>query len=802
MSTLTLREDVLGSLGGFDSWWASQATRLAPPPPRLQLARAAAPLAQPFSFIAPASLNLSHSAPEALALGRRLEEQEPLVLPGLGPPQTEDRHSPPPPPPPPPGESAQAVAKVDKSETEASAGGGATDAPGRQLHGTVIADGHLGRGVVRKAAITPPMKPTMAERIHPHHPFHTAEIPLGAVPPTRRPERQPDPTSSSQSGTSRARRPAWDSASGSRSGGPSGLFDPSLRSASMVEEERRNRRRMATAAVSVVELGTQLKRVRARFEQTTGLSAAETAAAINSSRPSIEERSGSPVGTSRQVAAALRKLPPYQKAQLRRLSRLETEVDSLRREPLSGARDVAARRLLQEELRALSSDVMPAGEEWPGFEAALAKAAASARGGASGAAAGRVEGGAEGGAHDLHSSSFASVLRRTEARSLKQAAAPSSTVEMGHRSGPGDVEESPRSPEESAKPSKQTPKEVAESLQSQTKALETRLAQAEATLASVFRKISCGPSCGGECSTTKPNAWGSTQGTDGGGAIGSGCNVRVDASTGSLDNWGQARPSHSLLDLDASDVTPCGAAPPSISAFLKSRAGGAREPRGSTRRVPPRRPNSAYPPSTSAHAQAIGLCSGPAGVEPADEPVGSCDGSRLNSRERGEVLAALSVLDAICHEHDVLERKWIHGGGGEHNSFIAGASCVAALSQDSRQRAAHEVFHAPISDSKRQVDVASPTGASTVVVSAARRGRIAAAPQRTTLPARVERALWHEKSDFEERIRATGVKDPWRLIERLADDLLHETIDAVASELGSAADSAVETLCREEFGDC
>jgi hypothetical protein len=64
----------------------------------------------------------------------------------------------------------------------------------------------------------------------------------------------------------------------------------------------------------------------------------------------------------------------------------------------------------------------------------------------------------------------------------------------------------------------------------------------------------------------------------------------------------------------------------------------------------------------------------------------------------------------------------------------------------------------------------------------------------------VERNLWQDKLDFERRVRAGGVKEPWRLIERLAEDLIQEAIDQAAADLAAAADDTVETLCKEEFG--
>jgi hypothetical protein len=39
----------------------------------------------------------------------------------------------------------------------------------------------------------------------------------------------------------------------------------------------------------------------------------------------------------------------------------------------------------------------------------------------------------------------------------------------------------------------------------------------------------------------------------------------------------------------------------------------------------------------------------------------------------------------------------------------------------------------------------------------------------------------------------------WKLIDRLGDDLIEETLNEVAADLNSACDHAVDHLCQQEF---
>ena len=41
--------------------------------------------------------------------------------------------------------------------------------------------------------------------------------------------------------------------------------------------------------------------------------------------------------------------------------------------------------------------------------------------------------------------------------------------------------------------------------------------------------------------------------------------------------------------------------------------------------------------------------------------------------------------------------------------------------------------------------------------------------------------------------------DRWKLIDRLGDDLIEETLNEVAADLNSACDHAVDHLCQQEF---
>lgn len=795
---ITMQEDLLGSISGFDGWWEAQ-RRAASSPLRLALdLRPTTARREAFEFLAGTALSLSSTAPEAAAQGRRVV-REPLILPGAGATVAAPR--------PPLEPERLPVSAVSTTATEpappaaapAAAAAGAPASPPRQLHGTAAADAHLGRGAVRKAAVERPMKPTMAERMHPHHPlFHDAR--LSGRPSSSRPiERGAAPASPA----ARGRRPAWDDGSGgSREPGRSagllsggtGLFDARLRPAALAEEERRRRRRAAAAAVPVAELAAQLRRVRETLEHSSGISAAAQAPAFDGGR------SG---GLSSDTSALLSRLQPYQKAQLRRLSRLDAEVDALRREPLSGSRDAAARRLLQQELQALSADVMPAGGEWPGLEKSLARAAEAAEwaaarvesatdgavGGAAGmegsrcavATGGKAENGSmrAGRACDVFSHSFPSVLSRVEARSRGADAHDAGSGEEGAGGG-------------GATPShaEMTHAQLAASLRAHTAALEVRLAQAEGTLARAF----------GAAAPTPQAAVGVSGGDSTGGK--GGC-------------LGHEWARDSSLDLDSAHP-PWSPTPASVSAFL---TGEAHAPSAAPHIPPAHAASRLQPPCGPS------VSSAPPGPPPAERS----GATGLSQRERGEVLAALSVLDAICSEHDALHHKWVSGSGGDKTSFSSGASCVAALTQESRAQAAGLAYSAALqggaAGSLPVVGLGGPRaapGAETGGVDGGcsrhpfpypspgqrqnhtqnkSEGEWALAPPRhVALPPRVERSLWRDKAEFERRVRAGGVKEPWRLIERLASDLIEEAIDQTAAELAATADETVDTLCREEFG--
>jgi hypothetical protein len=573
-----------------------------------------------------------------------------------------------------------------------------------------------------------------------------------------------------------------------------GLFDARLRPTALAEEERRRRRRAAAAAVPLAELAAQLRRVRAALEHSTGIAADPLACGRGG---------GSSLGPSIGQDILLSRLQPYQKAQLRRLSRLEAEVEALRREP--GSREAAARRLLQQELQALSADVMPAGGEWPGFEQSLARAAEAsersaieravaergvaergvaeravapveerltdeAAGGVVEASGSKAEGGGRhaGRASDVCSHSFPSVLSRVEARcgggagSGGQGAASGVDVAGGGAACSGACDRRVACDSSGSSDAEMTHEQLAASLRAQTAALEARLAQAEGTLALAF-------------GAATPQADGDSK----------------DGTCGIGGSGRQGLAADSSLNLDAGHP-PWSPPPASVSAFL---SGAAHAPCAAphaapSRSFPPFRHNTT-PPAPPAAGQ--GRC------------VPGATG--LSQRERGEVLAALSVLDAICSEHDALHTKWVSGGhmgsGGQVQSFSSGASCVAALTQQSRAQAASLVHSA--------AEQGGAAGNLAVVGTAGRahaapdggvrlRGWASATPRHITLAPRVERSLWRDQADFERRVRAGGVKEPWRLIERLASDLLEEAIDQTAAELVAAADETVETLCREEFG--
>jgi len=881
-TALTLHEDVLSSLSGFDSWWESQ-RRAAAAAPRLALdLQPRAAQREAFQFVAGAHLSLSSTAPEVNAQGRRAVV-DPFILEGAGAP------APPPrpalePEPAAPGREAAPLPQADAPAPTA-----------RQLHGSLAADAHLGHGAVRAAALERPMVPTMTQRMHPHHPFYTDPSPQ-----PRAAARAADRAASAPAtARGRGRRPAWDDGGGGgsggsggsggrggrrggRVGGSSGLFDPELRTGALIDEERRQKRRAAAAAVSLSELSVQLQRVRARLEQTTGIAEASVDASSGAA-------GGSGSGGGGGVSGVISRLQPYQKAQLRRLSRLETEIESLHREPLSGGRDVTARRLLQEELKALSADVMPTGSVWPRLESALQRAAAAAGGAAAAreaaandavgeeeahghgrdgdsgvsdaashsagmsateAAAGTGAapgpgGGVGGGSAAVFSQSFPSVLSRVEA-GARQAEAAQAAAEAAHEA-------------------------LAASLKQKTREIEARLKQTEEALARAFRT---GPGSLSSSAAAQNSSRGGRSGGGGGGrdgfsrggglSDGGGGGSGGGGGRGETKEWHRHRtPPDSPLDLE-SPVPPS-----SVSDFLRA-AGEERADTGggysrgrdweaTTARAPsvaPRGANAAGsrgPASLAASRSASlrpshgpssedALGGGPPSRHDAQyEPNtggGSYRGQGLSGRERGEVLAALSMLDAIGGEHDAMYAKWVAGGGRQDATFSEGRSCVGALTQESRQLAAARIF--------RTADVLAGPGSTsaglhggslqhpTVYPSQfpsqqpsqypskfsskgtsqrpaqqtfqqtsqrpAQRAAFSPTPRTVRLPAQMEAAIFADRIEFERRLGASGVAEPWRLVESVARDLVEEAVDDTARELVSAADATLDVLCREEFG--
>jgi len=251
---MAIRQDLLGSIAGFDGWWEAQRRAAAPAAPASH-ASGSADRHEPFSLLLPTThLKLSATAAEAPVRDARVPVR-PLVFSGAGPAQPPPAAAPPPPPP----------APLRPAASEAAAAGAQAFAVGGPEAATrASAARHRGSSTA----------------VRPRH---------GSAPPTpaeaaaafREGVREGEEAAAGGGGRSgRRRRKAWDGGGGGGGGGGDvrgggGLFDPSLRLTALREEERRLERRASAATLPLSALEEQLGRVRAWLRPAGGGGAAE-----------------------------------------------------------------------------------------------------------------------------------------------------------------------------------------------------------------------------------------------------------------------------------------------------------------------------------------------------------------------------------------------------------------------------------------------------------------------------------------------------------------------------------------------